>query len=115
MVETVMTLMRPGLKPEKIEAHHLPVWPGYHALKALLCVDGMLGADVNLEHVSVLVDNRRHDMFVDDMGLVKGLARNPAATKIYRAASMWRNPEQDPEQLGFIAGPAILFSRPVWS
>jgi hypothetical protein len=54
------------------------------------------------------------DMFIDDMGALKRLPRNDAATTIYRNGHLSKNPNDDPETLPYIAGPAVVFLRPVW-
>jgi hypothetical protein len=70
----------------------------------------------NLLHVLVLCPDTGNwtDMFIDDMGALKRLARNEAATRIYRNDFLSKNPNADPEQLQYIAGPAVVFLRPVW-
>lgn len=67
------------------------------------------------EHVAVLHDGRRADMFVHEDGHGEGLPRNEAATAIYRAAWLRDHPADDPETLPWIAGPAVIFDRIVWS
>jgi hypothetical protein len=54
------------------------------------------------------------DMFVDEMGALKRLPRNDAATKIYRNSFLSKRPNDDPEKLPYIAGTAVVFLRPVW-
>ena len=66
------------------------------------------------EHVVVLHDNRRTDMFVDEHSHLKRMLRNEVATRLFRAAALRLNPARDPETLPFIAGPAVLFDRPIW-
>ena len=66
------------------------------------------------EHVTVLYEGRRADMFVDEDGFEKDLPRNEAATTLYRASWMERHPGTDPEDLPWIAGTAVLFDRIVW-
>lgn len=85
--------------------------PGYDLIARLIrpILDGG-----NLEHVSVLHEGRRHDLFVDEDGHSKRLARNDEATAIYRCNWLTQHPECDPESLPCIVGPAILFSRLVW-
>jgi hypothetical protein len=73
-----------------------------------------LGTAKHLEHVAVLHWDRRCDMFVDDNGVPDLLDRNDEATKIYRFNWMQQHPEQDPETLPYIAGPAVLFEQIVW-
>lgn len=67
-----------------------------------------------IERVAVLHDGAPMDMVVDEQGHMKGLPRNEQATAIYRAASLRRDPDLDPETLPWIAGPAVLFLRRVW-
>lgn len=107
---TSFTIMRPDAEPEVRESD-LPADPGYHRLDALLrpLLDGN-----DLEHVTVLHDGKRADMFVDEMGAVTGLPRNEAATAIYRNNWLTQQPKTDPESLPAIYGPAILFSKQVW-
>lgn len=52
-------------------------------------------------------------MFVDEMGALKRLPRNDAATKIYRNSFLSKRPDDDPEKLPLIAGPAVVFLRRV--
>lgn len=67
------------------------------------------------EHVAVLHEGRRADMFVHEDGHGEGLPRNDAATAIYRASWMQRHPETNPNALPWIAGDAVIFDRTVWS
>ena len=67
------------------------------------------------EHVTVLHEGKRADMFVQEDGHGEGLPRNEAATAIYRAAWLQEHPSHDPETLPWIAGPAVIFDRIVWS
>ena len=94
-----------------------PHEPGYKKIKAL--VDPLLGAGEPLEHVSVLHDGKRKDMFVSELGHVELTTRRPlpinaTATKIYRAAALSNDPGAHPDELPDIAGVAILFHRIVW-
>ena len=88
-----------------------PEDPGYSAIKAL--VQPIVGD--SLEHVTVLHDGERKDMFVDELGHVrKGGPKplNEAATEIYHAVIVaygW-----NPETLPTIVGDAVLFHRRVW-
>jgi hypothetical protein len=69
-----------------------------------------------LMHVKVLCPELGQwtDMFIDDMGALKALPRNDAATKLYRTGFLAKNPNDDPEKLPYIAGPAVVFARLVW-
>jgi hypothetical protein len=73
----------------------------------------------SLEHVSVLYDGMRRDLFVSELGHLEltsrpPLPRNDRATTIYRAAWLSRHPDTDPEEMPWIAGTAVLFLRRVW-
>lgn len=107
---TKMHIFRPG---QDVEISHVEMAtdPGYYALKAIIepLLDG-----AHMEHVTVLFEGRRGDMFVDEEGQLKGLPRNDAATAIYRAAYLSRQPKADPESMPDIVGTAIVFDRQVW-
>jgi len=77
-------------------------------------VDPHLLPKADFEHVSVLFGGQPCDMFVDEMGHMKGLVRNEKATEIYRAFWLKQHPETLPDSLDWIVGPAILFHRRVW-
>lgn len=107
-------IYRVGKERETVE-FDLPANPGYDALNAVIRpILREDRPDAELEHVNVLFDDRHCDMFVDDMGILNGQYRNDVATDIYRAASMRRDPQQDPENMPYIAGTAIVFTRRVW-
>jgi hypothetical protein len=67
-------------------------------------------------HVRVLCPllGKWTDMFVDEMGALRRLPRNDAATKIYRNGFLSKRPDDDPEKLPYIAGTAVVFLRPIW-
>lgn len=88
-----------------------PNEPGFDAINKM--VQPLIGGG-HIEHVSVLHDGERRDMFVDEEGRVKGMPRNDRATAIYRTAWLSRNPGGDAEALPHIAGPAVLFTRRCW-
>lgn len=119
-MKTRLLIMRPD-QPHESREIDLPREPGYDALDKLL---RPLLDDNHLERVAVLsdfaggTDYQPADMFVDEMGSVKALPRNEAATLIYRRATMLgrtgvKKPK-DHEDLPAIYGPAILFDRRVW-
>jgi hypothetical protein len=87
--------------------------PVYADLRGV--VEPHLGG-ANLMHVRVLCPllGAWTDMFIDEMGALKRLPRNDAATTIYRNGFLSKNPDDDPEKLPYIAGPAVVFFRPVW-
>jgi hypothetical protein len=67
-----------------------------------------------LEHVAVLHDGRRADMFVEQ-GSAGKFPFNPSATEIYRNYTMTRSPGTNPNSLPKIYGVAVLFDKIVWS
>jgi hypothetical protein len=87
--------------------------PLYDELRSL--VEPHLGG-ARLMHVRVLCPllGEWTDMFVDEMGALRRLPRNDAATKIYRNGHLSKRPNDDPEKLPYIAGPAVVFLRTVW-
>lgn len=68
----------------------------------------------NLEHVAVLHEGRRADMFVEGDG-AGVLPVNEEATKIYHANSLSREPGADTSGWPKIYGTAVLFDQIVWS
>jgi hypothetical protein len=87
--------------------------PAYAELKRV--VEQHISGD--MEHVYVWNDrapNARGDMFCDEVGQLKGLPRNEAATAMYRRAWVQATGD-DPETLPWIAGPAVVFDEVVWT
>jgi len=102
------------IRPDGTELNlnmNLPAAPTLQTLRSLI-VPHLDGGD--LEQVGVLHNGKGTDMFVDEEGLLKRLPRNDKATAIYRAHHLKQNPGVEPEQLGFIAGTAVIFDRRVW-
>jgi hypothetical protein len=116
-METVMHIYRPGIEAPEVRVVELSGKPSCWTLNDLLRGDDLLGAGAMIEHVSILVDGERRDMFVDEGGLSKGLPRNDAATAIYQAAvSNREHPELSMSDAAWLVGVAILFpERRVWS
>lgn len=116
-MKTTYHVYRPGVaEPETFDVDW-PDDPGYDKLKAL--IEPLLGERENLEHVTVLHNDARADMFVSDEGKMAQtwrdpLPRNDAATAIYRRNWMTQHPGGDPEKLPMIVGVAVLFDRIVW-
>lgn len=102
-------------RPDGTRSDHEIDWPeepGYDAISALVrpLLDGQ-----PLEHVFVLHNGARRDLFVDEEGAMNGLPRNEAATAIYRNNWLTRHPGTDPETIPAIYGVAILFpDRIIW-
>lgn len=88
-----------------------PHHPGYDRIKTLI---RPLLDDNQFEHVSVLHEGKRTDMFVDEMGMMNGLWVNTKATEIYRNNTMTHQPDTNPDDLPQIYGTAILFATRVW-
>jgi hypothetical protein len=97
---------------EETHTVQLPAEPDYFQLKAI--VQPIIGERNDFEHVAVLHNNQRTDMFVDEMGQLKGLPRNDRATAIYRHNWLTQHPGTDPNTLPWIVGTAVLFARRVW-
>ena len=108
---TTLSVYRPDRDVERQQVD-LPQEPSLDALKAVV---RPLLDDALMEHVAVLYQDRPTDMFVDEIGAIKRLPRNEAATAIYRANWLKQHPRTDPESLDAIYGPAVLFHRIVWS
>ncbi len=89
-----------------------PEFPGYLLIKSL--IEPIVGG--RLEHVTVLYENRRADMFVNEYGhrFIPPLPRNWAATAIYRTNWLEQHASCEPEELPTIAGTAVLFERIIW-
>lgn len=109
-MNTKYTVIRPD-GTEQTHQIRLPAAPTLQTLRSLI-VPHLNGGD--LEQVGVLHNGKGTDMFVDEEGLLKRLPRNDKATAIYRAHYLKQNPGVEPEQLGFIAGTAVIFDRRVW-
>lgn len=105
-----ITIYRPAELPEEreVDAAWAPTIEGLRTLLTPL-LDG-----AQYEHVYVLHEGQRRDLFVDEESRRKGLDRNEAATAIYRNNWLTRHPTADPESLEAIYGPAVLFSARVW-
>lgn len=85
--------------------------PGYGRIAHL--IEPFVGGRV--EHVSVLYEGERRDMFVHEEGALIPLARNERATEIYRANWLSKNSSCPPESIPAIYGAAVLFpDRRVW-
>ncbi len=67
-----------------------------------------------LEHVAVLFNGRRADMFVEEHS-AGNLPINEEATKIYHASSLSRDPTADTRDWPKVYGVAVLFDQIVWS
>ena len=119
LIETEILIMWPD-EPNETRIFELPEQPSYQELREVVRI--VLGSqDMDIEHVTVLADFagglafKRADMFVDEMGHPKGLPRNENATVIYRRNALLNQGVRDPETLDWIAGPAALFQRIVWT
>lgn len=118
-MKTTYEIYRVGqTEPERGEIDW-PQEPSYGVIKAL--VEPLLGEKEPMEHVAVLHNGDRRDMFVSEYGHMKltwraPLPINDVATKIYRHNWLTQHPEADPDDLPNIAGTAVLFTdRVVWT
>lgn len=115
-MKTKFIIMRPD-EPHESREVEMVRYPSYGTLRDLLVP--IIGCN-HIEHVSVLadfkggLDFRRADMFVDEDGHARGLKENGAATAIYRRNAIL-NQGAKAEDLSWIAGPAVLFERIVWT
>ena len=116
-MKTKMLIMRPE-EPNETREIELVRIPNYETLRDLL--QPILDCKYP-EHVTVLADFaggmafRRSDMFVDEDGHRRKRPRNGNATDIYRRNAILNQGAKDPEALEWIAGPAVLFNRIVWT
>jgi hypothetical protein len=116
-VKTRFLVLRPE-EPNEGLTVELPRRPTYEQIAAV--VRPVLQCEW-FEHVSVLADFKgglafgRADMFVDEMGHPKNLPRNGNATAIYRRNALLHQGVKDPETLDWIAGPALLCERVIWT
>jgi hypothetical protein len=91
--------------------------PTYNEINALVrpLISTMLTTHDYIEHVTVLHEGERRDMFVDEQGEAKNLPRNEAATTVYRNNWLTAHPKADPESIPYVYGDAVLFtSRQIW-
>jgi len=115
-MKTKYTIFKPGDGAVEHGEIDWPKDPGYDRIKAL--VEPLIGGEP-LEHVAVLHNGRRADMFVSELGHMCLATRGPLplndrATAIYRNNWMAQHPSDAPGSLPAIAGVAILFDRIVW-
>lgn len=97
------------IRPDGTRTMEVVDWddnPGYDRLKLL--IDPLLSG-AWLEHVTVLYNGQRRDMFVDENGHGKDLPYNDEATKIYRNNWLTQHPDVDPDSMPYIVGTAVLF------
>jgi len=92
-----------------VAAHYIANWSDKRAYDLLKIFVGPV-FDEPFEHVAVLYEGHRRDMFVGETSSINGRhIRNIRATAIYRANVLTRAPGTDPESLPSISGPAVLF------
>lgn len=96
-----------GGEPE----HHEMQWSGnFQDIRGVVnpLVEG------RLEHVTVLFNGKRADMFVEEES-AKKFPPNEAATAIYHASSLSREPGADTSDWPKIYGVAVVFDQIVWT
>jgi len=103
----------PEIGENRVYHAHISPRPSLAMLKAT--IEEHLDGE-RLEHVAVLWEGERRDMFVGERSSINGrMIRNIRATAIYRNNTLTQRPETDPETLPAISGPAVLFpDRRVW-
>ncbi len=106
---TAYEILIPGV-PARTASAALARKPSLSAIKQI--VSPVIGPAI--EHVSVYLLEGPASMFVDENGHAKGLTRNGPATAFYRRWTLMQAPKRHPEDLPWIAGPAVLFHRRVW-
>lgn len=95
----------------------LPREPSFKQLNAIVAphIQTPGKSEAYMEHVRVWHEGQYMSMFVDDMGALKRLPVNLAATQIYWANMREHDPENFDELTApRIHGPAVLFHRNVW-
>lgn len=101
---------RISVPDERSDPHRRKCWK---AVRAAVC--DVIGEDADPEHVRVWHNGRYHDMFVDEIGIEKGLPENAKATAIYRANALAHEvPKPHPDELPIVAGDVVLFHETVW-
>ena len=113
---TTFHIYRVGQERETREIE-MAAEPGYVAIRDVVLP--LLDGATDLEHVSVLFADRRADMFVDELGAIPLRERGPlpvnrAATAIYHAAGLRRDPKANTSAWPRIHGTAIVFARRIW-
>jgi hypothetical protein len=115
---TELLVYVPGRASGKIEMADLSDMPSLDEIKS--AVVPLLGSGcMDLEHVSVLYNGKRADMFVDEFSSIVRpkdgrypLPVNEAATDIYHAASRMRG--ENLTNAPKIHGPAVVSLRRIW-
>lgn len=115
-MQTTLHIYRVGCARET-KLMDLATRPGFTAINRVVLP--LLEGAKNIEHVSVLHNGERRDMFVDELGALPMLTRPPLpvnepATAIYHAASLEREPGADTSRWPKIHGTAVVFDRIVW-
>lgn len=110
-VATTFHVYRPAAEKRETHTVMLVSEPSYDEIKAVV---GPYLEDGRMEHVSILFNGVRSDMFVDEDFNEKGLELNEEATKIYHASSLQREPEADTSDWPKIRGVAVVFDRRIW-
>jgi hypothetical protein len=120
-IPTVMTIIKAdGTREDRTV--DLAEQPSYNALQRIMgpIFAEQRGKPANFEHVNVLHDGKRTDMFVDEYGALRDmlLPVNLVATRIYHAASIKQDRLKVPggiiSSAPKIHGTAVLFGRRVW-
>ncbi len=108
---STLVVLHPDASKRAEKVVEMPLQPNLTKLRAIVepHLDGQ-----RLEHVAVLWNGKRCSMFVGETSTIDGRPRNEEATTVYRNNWMSSHPNDDPEDLPEICGPAVLFHRNVW-
>ena len=116
-MKTKLFIFKPGGKIPEEKTIDMSETPSYTEIADIMIP--ILANDCSdVEHVSVLYNNRQHDMFVDGEGAInkpyrRPLPHNEEATKIYYEADRQRGSDVTMPQPG-IHGIAIITDRLIW-
>jgi len=117
MASVTMFIIRPEavmLEPHQIEYRITDDLPDFHRDIRPHVLEALAPAK-DYERVNVFWFNRYTDMFVDEIGVLKGLPINVLATEIYLNNLRVHAPELlEREGHAFIHGPAVLFEHAVY-
>jgi hypothetical protein len=113
-MQTKMLIFRPNVAKGEPVTFDLPAEPTFEELSNELRHFVDMGTGEVVEHVTVLYEGKRRDMFVGEYSAQADRAANDAATEVYWAAGKARG---DMPDAGWpkIYGVAVLFpERQVW-
>lgn len=89
-------------------------WPAAPSADQLRKVVGGYLNGRGVEHMTVIHEGRRKDLFTSIPSPLDPQPINAAATEIYASAWLERHPSADPDDVPPLRGIAVLFHRKVW-